>query len=101
MASTVSTDNHATVRRGTRAAALLAPLGVAMAVLVAVAIHLAAPLPIAAAVAQITPTPDPVPSNGSAIFEIGLWVLGGLVLATVLAFAIIARLSRHSAGDDR
>ena len=100
MASTVSTDNHATVRRGTRAAALLAPLGVAMAVLVAVAIHLAA-FPIAAAVAQITPTPDPVPSNGSAIFEIGLWVLGGLVLATVLAFAIIARLSRHSAGDDR
>jgi hypothetical protein len=96
----VCTDNHGTTRRGTRTAALLAPLGVAMAVLVAVAIHLAAPLPIAPVVAQITPTPSPVPSNGSAIFEMGLWVLGGLVLATVLAFAIIARLSRHSAGDE-
>jgi hypothetical protein len=72
-----------------------------MAVLVAVAIHLAAPLPVAPAVAQITPTPSPVPSNGSALVEMGLWVLGGLVLATLLAFAIIARLSRHSAGDDR
>jgi hypothetical protein len=97
----VSTDNRATTHRGTRTAALLAPLGVAMAVLVAVAIHFAAPSPIAPAVAQITPTPSPDPSNGSAIFELGLWVLGGLLLATVLAFAIIARLSRHSAGDDR
>ncbi len=97
----VSTDIHATAHRGTRTAAVLAPLGVAIAVLVAVAIHLAAPLPIASAGAQIAPTPSPVPSNGSAIFEMGLWVLGGLLLATVLAFAIIARLSRHSAGDDR
>jgi hypothetical protein len=101
MISTVSTDNHATAHRGTRTAALLAPLGLVMAVLVAVAIHLAAPLPVAPAVAQITPTPSPVPSNGSALVEMGLWVLGGLVLATLLAFAIIARLSRHSAGDDR
>jgi hypothetical protein len=72
-----------------------------MAVLAAVAMHLVAPLPIASAVARIAPNPGPVPANGSAIVELGLWVLAGLVLAAVLAFAIIARLSRHSAGDDR
>jgi len=39
----------------------------------------------------------PDPSNGTAILDLGLWVLGGLLLALVLAFWVIARMSRGSA----
>lgn len=63
-------------------------VGVAMAVI-------AAP-----AWAQAAPTPAPDPSNATAMLVWGLWLLGGLVLAIVMIFVVIARMSRGTVGGD-
>ena len=88
--------------RASRRAVPLVLLGVAPAVLAGVALHLAGAWPTAVGqvIAPVPPTPAPDPSIGTALLQVQLWMLGGLVLATVLAFAVIARLSRHTAGDD-
>ncbi|MGI5128825.1 hypothetical protein ACQEVB_18610 [Pseudonocardia sp. CA-107938] len=54
----------------------------------------------APAYAQAAPTPSPEPSAGSVLVDLRLWILGALVLAVVLAFVVIARLSRDSSGGD-
>lgn len=46
------------------------------------------------------PTPIPDPSSVAAIFEWGLWILVGIVVAAIVMFVVIARLSRDSSGRD-
>jgi hypothetical protein len=44
------------------------------------------------------PSVAPVPPSGPTMLVVGLWLLGGLALAIVVAFFTIARLSRDSSG---